>query len=60
MKNSYLFLEGSPCPHLIWEEQQYGVFLIYMERGNHPGQKVHSQQKQHFVFKDLDTRVPND
>lgn len=60
MKTSYLFLEGSPCPHMIWDEQQYGVFWFIWKEETTLGKNVYSQQKQHFVFKDLDTRLPND
>jgi len=60
MKTSYLLLDGSPLPPPVSGRTALWVFLIYMERGNHPGQKVYSQQMQHFVFKDSDTRLPND
>lgn len=49
-----------PAPTWFGKNSSIGVFMIYRERGNHPGQKVYSQQKQHFVFKDSDRRLPND
>lgn len=50
---------GSPLPPSdLGRTAVWFGFFIYTERGNHPGQKVYSQQKQHFVFKDLRQKAP--
>lgn len=54
----FIPLGFSPLPDL--GEQQYGIFLFRWKEETTLGKKVYSQQKQHFVFKDLDARLSND